>query len=125
MNKPSEKTEFWICNISDRNVSLRDLGISVPARKGVNLLSNHYQFSYDQVKKSMISGSIFAKKNIIKVSKGPPQESEEPDRTICKYPMIARRKMSATKVEEPTFDEFNFSDEQFADDMTRDFDEDV
>jgi len=121
----NKKTEFWICNISEMNVTLRDLAISVPAKKGINLLSKHYSFSYDQLKKSMTTGSIFIKRDKIKVSKGPPQENTPPDQTVCKYPIVMRRKIYVPEIEEVTFDEFNFSDEQFADEMSKEFDEDL
>jgi hypothetical protein len=64
---------FWITNISNRNVSLSDLNISVPAMSSVNLLDKkHYYLTEEQVKKSAAKGSIFAKRDKIVVRRVAP-----------------------------------------------------
>ena len=101
---------------------LSDLRVKIPARRGLNLLSKHYSFTYEQLKKSMLNGSIHAKSAYIKVGKGPPQKVDPPQRMISKYPIV-RKPRSAVKIEEPKFDEFVFSDEQFAEQMSQEFDD--
>lgn len=72
--KKEEEEVFWITNFSDRNVSLGDLYISIPARSSVNLLDkDHYSFTKEQLLKSAESGSIIKKKHLIAVRKVPPQ----------------------------------------------------
>ncbi len=71
-NDPKDK--FWIRNYSNANVSLRDLGITVPANTSLNLLAHKFGFSFQQLQTSATSGSIFKKKNLIKIVVGPPQE---------------------------------------------------
>jgi hypothetical protein len=76
-----QERAFWITNISDRNITLGDLNISVPARASVNLLDNrHYSFSEIQLKNSAMNGSIFKKSDKIVVRKVPPvvQLSQRP-----------------------------------------------
>jgi hypothetical protein len=103
---------------------LGDLRVSIPAHRGVNLMDQrHYSYTYEQLKKSMLSGSIRAKGAYIKVGSGPPQQMDKPQRTLSKYPIITKKR-SAVKIEEPKFDEFIFSDEQFAEEMSREFDDD-
>jgi hypothetical protein len=64
---------FWITNTSDRNVTLSDLNISVPARSSINLLdTRHYHLTETQVKTSAAKGSIFIKRDKIVVRKVPP-----------------------------------------------------
>jgi hypothetical protein len=122
MSKSSDETEFWVNNISDKDVMLSDLRVKIPARRGLNLLSKHYSFTYEQLKESMHSGSIHKKSAYIKVGQGPPQQAEPVQKTLSKYPIITKKR-SVVKIEEPKFDEFVFSDEQFAEDMSREFDE--
>lgn len=59
--------EFLIMNISNRDVSLSDLNVTIKAKKTVNLLDNrHYQLTLNQLEKSAQSGSLFKKSNILK-----------------------------------------------------------
>lgn len=124
-DKSDEETQFWVCNISDRNVTLSDLRVSIPARKGINLLdSKHYKYSYEQLKLSMTSGSIYKKRDKIKIGKGPPQVVPVGQRTISKRPLV-RRSRTCVKIEEKTEfdDEFSFSDEEYAAAMSKEFGE--
>lgn len=124
MSESSNETEFWVNNISGKDVMLGDLRVKIPAYRGVNLMDKrHYSYTYEQLKESMQSGSIHAKSAYIKVGKGPPQAMESERRTLSKYPIITKTR-SAVKIEEPKFDEFVFSDEEFAEEMSREFDED-
>lgn len=122
MSKSSDEIEFWVNNISGKDVMLSDLRVKIPARRGLNLLGKHYSFTYEQLKESMQSGSIHRKSAYIKVGKGPPQQADQAQRTLSKYPII-RTTRSAVKIEEATFDEFAFSDEQFAEEMSYEFNE--
>lgn len=66
--------EFWITNLSNRNVTLADLNISVPARSSVNLLDDrHYSFTEIQLKVSAENGSIYNKRDKIIVRKVAPK----------------------------------------------------
>ncbi len=60
--------EFWITNISNRDVMLSDLGLSIKRGESRNLLdSKHYTYTKDHLQKSLESGSLHKKSNIIKV----------------------------------------------------------
>lgn len=72
MKTDSEKT-FWITNVSNRNVTLADLNISVQAMSSINLLGRRYHLTEEQITKSVSEGSIFNKKHFIFVRKVPPQ----------------------------------------------------
>ena len=109
--------EFWVRNISNKNVSLYDLGITI--RKGVscNLLdTRRYNLTPEQVNESYKAGSLFLKRDKIKQVFGLP-EIITIDKIVSDQPM-QRRKVSAVKVEEVKYDELNISDEQFADEFS-------
>jgi uncharacterized protein YqgQ len=73
MKRAIKPASFWITNISPRNVTLADLATNIKAFTSVNLLDDrHYAYTMEQLEKSMKSGSIFKKKDIIKVRDIPP-----------------------------------------------------
>lgn len=54
-------------NISNRDVSLSDLNLTIRAKRTINLLdSKHYSFTFEQLQKSLESGSLFKKRHILK-----------------------------------------------------------
>jgi leucyl-tRNA synthetase len=67
------KPFFWVTNFSNRNVTLSDLNISIPAGASVNLLDPyHYKFTEEQLNKSNENGSIYHKKHLIRKRNVPP-----------------------------------------------------
>lgn len=125
MSKVKEN-QFWVTNISDRNVSLRDLGITISSRKHVNLLdSRHYNFTLEQLELSALSGSLNAKKDKLLVRKTEPEKPIEPGIQISKMPRFIAQNMIRTKIaiEEIKYEELSVSsssEEAFADEMTTD-----
>lgn len=60
--------EFLVMNISNRDVSLSDLNLTIKSKRTVNLLdSRHYNFTLEQLQLSAKSGSLFKKSAILKV----------------------------------------------------------
>lgn len=66
--------ELWITNISrDQDISLGDLRLTVRSGQSINLLSKKkngkpcYTLTRELIEKSIASGSIFKKRNVIKV----------------------------------------------------------
>lgn len=119
-------TQFWLCNISERDVSLSDLRVKVPAQSGINLLDKrHYSYTWEQLKESMESGSIYRKRNIIKIGKGPPQSMEPVQKTVSTRPIMIRKRTCVIVSEDSEYDdEFAFSDETYADELSKEFGED-
>lgn len=106
------KKTFWVTNISNMNVSLRDLNISLKAMSHANLLDErHYSYTLEQLQKSAESGSIYRKRNKIKIRKVPPPItsnklvlSRQPlDK--AKNPALSRVKMINDKFDELLDDE--------------------
>lgn len=65
--------DFWIVNISNRLISLGDLGILLQPYQSVNLLDKrHYFYTENQIRTSLNSGSLYKRSDKIKVRKIPP-----------------------------------------------------
>lgn len=69
----TKNKEFWIANISNRNVTLSDLSISIRAGHSINLLDPKQGYhTEEQCEKSLASGSLFLKRHLIKKRVIPP-----------------------------------------------------
>lgn len=117
------KREFWITNISrTRDVSLGDLRLTIRRGESRNLLdSKHYHYTEEQVEKSAFSGSIYAKRNIIKVRDVRPQPEVKPGKYVAKGPnrIVLDPRLPVINIEKPHYDDIDFindmeSDEKFA-----------
>ena len=73
----AKEKEFWITNISKKDVSLSDLNFTIRAWSSVNLLSKHHYYTEDQLNKSLNSGSLFLKRDKLKKRAVPPQVNKE------------------------------------------------
>lgn len=123
MRKINKETEFWVSNISDRNVSLRDLGLTIKSRSNVNLLNDkHYNLTLEQLKLSAESGSLKAKSALLKCRINAPEVLILPGPQISTMPRFIAQNAARTKiiVEERVFEELSVSEEKFADEMTED-----
>jgi len=108
------KKDFWVTNICNRNVSLADLNLTIKAFSSVNLMdSRHYSYTLEQLEKSQKSGSIFNKRNRIKVRKVPP-EVIKMDVPFLKETYIPSRERSVFEIKDEKYEELTLSDEQFA-----------
>ena len=117
-----KKTEFWVSNVTDLNVCLSDLAITIPARKNVNLLnSKHYSYTLEQLEASAEKGSLCKKSDKLKVRKVAPEIFITPGPHISKMPrFMAQNARTNVVVEEEVFAELNVSDESMANDMSED-----
>lgn len=116
--KPAEKQQqtFWLTNISDRNVSLTDLNLTVKAFSSVNLLDKkHYQYTKEQLDKSASNGSLFKKHDKLVIRKIAP-EIIQTNIPLLRETYIPTRERSVLSINEEKYDELNISDEEFAKD---------
>lgn len=117
MKTPVQPTrEFWITNISNKAISLADLGIHIYPMRSINLLDkNHYRhITEEQLIKSASSGSLFVKNKYVvvrKVAPGTPMKAYIPVQEDAVFPT---RKRSSIDIEKITYDELNVSDEEYA-----------
>ncbi len=105
--------EFWVTNISKRNVGLTDLALNIKRQSSVNLLDRkHYSYTLEQLEKSAESGSIFIKRHFIRVRKIAPQIIE-PTILIVEGTRTGLSK-SVVKIEIKEYEALDDSDEAFA-----------
>ena len=71
MNK---EKHFWITNISNKYISIDDLGIRIKPFASINLLSNHYHYTENEINLSLNKGSIFKKRKSISVRINAPEK---------------------------------------------------
>jgi hypothetical protein len=117
MKTPVQSTkEFWITNISNKAISLADLGICIYPMRSINLLDkNHYRhITEEQLTKSASSGSLFTKNKYVvvrKVAPGAPMKTIIP---LQENAVFQTRQRSAIEFEKISYDELNISDEEYA-----------
>jgi hypothetical protein len=105
---------WWVTNISNRNVSLADLNLTVKAYSSANLLDQrHYSYTYEQLEASKNTGSIAKKSDKIKVREVPP-EVMKMNIPFSRETYIPNRERSTFEIKNDNYDELNVSDEQFA-----------
>jgi len=106
--------DFWITNISNRNVSLSDLGLSIPARGSVNLMdTRHYYYSLEQLEVSLKSGSLYKKRDKIVKRAFPPVKNNAPVQ-IDTQAIFPSKSRSIFEIKEEKFEELEFTDDQYA-----------
>jgi hypothetical protein len=115
MTKSRFSEQFWISNISNMNVSLTDLGLTIPAHKTVNLLDKrHYSFSKDELILSATSGSLFKKNSKLKVRKVPPIIERRQIIEVDFNAVVPSRRRSIVQIENIRYEELDLSDDLFA-----------
>ncbi len=111
-----ESPTFWITNICNRNVTLSDLAINIPAYRTVNLMdTKHYQYNLEQLQKSAHSGSLFKKRDKIAVRKVAPEIQKE-GKPINRQTAIPSRERSTLEIKEEKYEELQITDDEFAND---------
>lgn len=122
LSDESDKPSFFVINISDRNVCLSDLALTIPAGRCYDLLNDNFSFSIEQLRTSMESGSLYKKRDKIKIGKGRPKTIEAEKHKVSEYPIVTRNH-SAVKVGEPVFEDLAVSDDDYANEMAKEFNE--
>jgi hypothetical protein len=119
VSKAYSRNYFWVTNISDQNVSLTDLGLSIPARKTVNLLDKrHYSLNIDELEASEEKGSLFAKRKKVVVRVVAPTIERRQMLEIDYNASVPSRRRSVVQIEEVHHEELELSDEAFAEQMS-------
>jgi hypothetical protein len=103
-NKPT----FWVVNVSPMNVTLADLAINIKAYSIVNLLDDkHYSFYLEQLVRSQTSGSIFKKRDKIRVRKIPPPVKEKEALPFLQDVPLPSHERSTFSIKETHYEELN------------------
>jgi hypothetical protein len=105
--------EFWITNLSNKDVRLADLNLTIKAFTSVNLLGKKYNYTLEQLEKSVASGSIFRKRDKI-VKRTFPPEFIKMNIVNMSDANIPSRERSVLEIKEEKYEELMVSDEEFA-----------
>jgi len=106
---------FWITNISNKDISLEDLGLTIKAHRSINLLDRrHYSLNTAQLTASAATGSLFKKRDKVVVRKIPPPIERRKLLEVDREAVIPTRRRSTNKVEEVYYEELDISDDTFA-----------
>ncbi len=117
IRKPVPSSEFWITNISKKDVNLSDLAVSIKAHSSINLLDKkHYSLTREQCEKSVNSGSIYVRRSYIKVREVLPYEPIKQNLQVANTIRSDRVLRPVIHVEQPEYEELSFSDEEIASD---------
>ena len=112
MNKAALAPSFWITNISNQDVALGDLGLTIRSFTSINLLdSGHYPYlNLKMIKASEKSGSLFKKSKKVVHRKIPP-DIEKKTISIDTISTIPTRQHSIIEFKEETYEELNIPDD--------------
>lgn len=117
----SSVAEFWITNVSKIDVSLGDLNFTIPSGRSFNLLDKkHFNFTLEQIQKSVESGSIFRKRDKIIIRKFAPVTGKPVKMAVVKN---GQRNLQRTnrktiiQIENKTYEELDISDEKYLEDI--------
>lgn len=108
----SEEKAFWITNISDRDISLSDLGVTIRAFTSINLMdSKHYPYiTTAMLNQSEQAGSLFKRRDRVVHRKIAPME------VATRIPfnreaVIPDRQRSIVEVKQEQYEELNITDD--------------
>jgi len=114
MRRKPQDPEYWVSNISHKDVSLGDLRVKVPRGRTINLLDKrHYCFTIAQLRKSAESGSIAfkTKGNLVRVREGEPQKPPTKLQEIERHRQVLRPLRNKVDVDASMFEELYDDDD--------------
>lgn len=108
------KDTFWVTNISNRDVSLGDLNISIKSMTSVDLLDKqrYPHLTLTILQNSEQSGSLFKKRDKLRHRKVPPPESKKEKIQVQLNAYIPSRQHSDLEIKQETYEELNIIDEE-------------
>jgi len=106
--KPKNKLhEFWVTNISNKDIMLGDLRITIRRGESKNLLNSHLIYSLAQLEQSANNGSIKFKSNNIKIRNVPPQVPVAPGIYTAQNGRYSKGLRSNVEIVEKKFEELD------------------
>lgn len=109
-----QKKQFWITNIHPRkDILIEDLNLVVKSMESKNILDEkHYNYTYEQIRESLVSGSLRKKAQFIRPRVIAPQSNNlKPGIYISKDGRPATQIRSKVKVQELKFEELDDYDD--------------
>ena len=114
------RKEFYVINVSNRNVMLSDLYICISKHASVNLLSKHYHFTLEELIKSATNGSLYKKRNKIWLRNG--ELRKELDRVNLGRDNLLKSRSKSSFVFKPVIYEelLDVSDDEYIEELIDD-----
>lgn len=104
--------EFWIINITKLNISLADLNVTIKPYSSINLLDiKHYSLTKDQLDKSLKSGSLYNKRDKVKLRNGSPKVNKI--NLVMSKDIMPTRERSLYNIKEEYYEELNLDDDKY------------
>lgn len=105
INKPD--LHFWITNVSNLDIGVSDLNITIRANSCINLMdSKHHSYKLQQLIDSYTKGSLYKKRDKLFVRKIPPPQPSKPF-VINNNSTIPSRSKSIIEYIENNYEELN------------------
>ena len=100
---------FWITNISNRDVALSDLGLTIRSMTSINLMDRkHYpHLTQEVLTKSEQSGSLFKKSDKVKHRRVPPPMIKQEWTPVDTSSVIPTRQHSIVEIKQEQYEELN------------------
>lgn len=112
MKSNSNIAVFWVSNVSPRNVSLADLNLTIKAYSSANLMdTKHYSYTLERLQKSAANGSLFAKRDKIKLRINAPVIIKD-NIPFMRDIVMPSRERSILAIKEVEYDELKVSDDK-------------
>jgi len=101
------------------NILLADLQIMIRSGESKNLLDKkHFSYTLDQINKSAESGSLYKKRDKIKIRKVAPKVIVVPGVYLVDMPNFIKPLRSQVEIIEPKYEELEISAEEMIDEIT-------
>lgn len=108
---------FWITNITNTDIHLSDLNVTIRAKASVDLLHKQYKLTLEQINKSQSNGSISKRAGKLFKRNLPPEKVKEQIIEKSQVPLLRPRR-SVLEITEKKYSELEMSDEEYANQIT-------
>jgi len=121
-----DPVEYWITNITylngkkyRANILVQDLQLLIRPGQSYDLLNKkHFSYTLDQINKSAESGSLYKKRDKIKIRKVAPKVIVVPGVYLVDMPNFVKPLRSQVEIIEPKYEELEISAEEMIDEIT-------
>lgn len=112
------KQEFWVTNVSNMNVSLSDLNLTIKSLTSINLMDHkHYSYTLKQLIDSSTNGSLYKKRGKLFVRQSSPNNEIFNNHRMIQIDQtsyLPSRQRSILELKDEKYEELQISDEVIA-----------
>lgn len=110
--------QLWLTNVSKTyDVSLGDLRLTIRKGKSINILdSRHYHYTLEEIEKSLREGSLYKKREVIKIRKVEPEKTRKA-LMISGKPVVQKPLRSVVQIEEKFYEDLDILNEDLTEEQ--------